>query len=366
LLGRLVSFACSIYQNKKTRSDLDAAYICIVSIVRVGIKNSLGVLSSLFSTRQLVQGAQLPFLLPFYHAVSNESLPHVQHLYPVKTEKAFIEDLDYLLEHFTPIDYFNFASLSEEKQNIDKPYLLLSFDDGLKSVYETIAPILTKKGIPAMFFLNSAFIDNQALFYRYKVSLLIDQLKKEPQFSSAITDHFKSSIPAKKLLLNLGYHQTKDIDALALKLSVDFTAYLEKEQPYLTSNQISELISKGFHFGGHSIDHPLYSELDEKQQIHQTSNSCLDVSNRFNLKYQIFSFPFTDHGVSQSFFTRLQNNKDIAASFGCAGVKEEPVQFHWQRLAMEDGHSSGSEIIKTELLSYIIKRSLGLSKVKRD
>ena len=35
-------------------------------------------------------------------------------------------------------------------------------------------------GIPAAFFLNSRFVDNKALFYRFKSSILVETLQKGP------------------------------------------------------------------------------------------------------------------------------------------------------------------------------------------
>ena len=54
-----------------------------------------------------------------------------------------------------------------------------ALDDGLSGCHRYIAPLLRKKGIPASFFLNNRFIDNKSLFYRYKASLLVHQVKKD-------------------------------------------------------------------------------------------------------------------------------------------------------------------------------------------
>ena len=59
-------------------------------------------------------------------------------------------------------------------------YFLLSFDDGLSSFYQTIAPILEEESIKAINFVNTDFLDNRELFFRYKVNLIIDKLKHGP------------------------------------------------------------------------------------------------------------------------------------------------------------------------------------------
>jgi hypothetical protein len=91
-----------------------------------------------------------------------------------------------LLESTQMDIYKQWEGLSEKPEIIKKPLLHLSFDDGLSACYDTIAPILLRKGVPATFFLNPAFIDNKALMFRYKISLclnaldtVIDKLGKE-------------------------------------------------------------------------------------------------------------------------------------------------------------------------------------------
>ena len=118
-------------------------------------------------------------LLPFYHTVAEQPLPHIKHLYRMKTVAEFNKDLDFLLKYFEPIDVETLYHFHTNKIVPEKPVFHLSLDDGLKEIYETVAPILLKKGVPATFFVNSKFADNKALFYRYHTSLAIENLKKK-------------------------------------------------------------------------------------------------------------------------------------------------------------------------------------------
>ena len=55
--------------------------------------------------------------------------------------------------------------------------VVLTFDDGHLEMFEVVAPILSKRGISATFFLNTGFLDNKDMFFRHKASLLIGHLK---------------------------------------------------------------------------------------------------------------------------------------------------------------------------------------------
>ena len=46
----------------------------------------------------LVKGTGQRNIYPFYHAVSDEELIHIKHLYKVRTVKEFERDLDFLLK----------------------------------------------------------------------------------------------------------------------------------------------------------------------------------------------------------------------------------------------------------------------------
>ncbi len=124
---------------------------------------------------------------PFYHTVSPEALPHISHLYRLVKTAAFENDLDELLLRFEPVslgDYLENRGVKKGKRR-----MVLTFDDGLKECYDIIAPMLIKKGIPATFFLNNRFIDNRGLFYRYKASLLVHQVRDDCRAKEQVADY---------------------------------------------------------------------------------------------------------------------------------------------------------------------------------
>ena len=129
--------------------------------------------------RSLIRLTGQTTLFPFYHTVSGQALPHVIHLYPLRTEQEFEADMDEMLRYFEPLSFSDYLERTVKPKG--KPHMVLSFDDGLSECHAFIAPLLKKKGIPAAFFLNNHFIDNRGLFYRYKASILIDRIKSEPK-----------------------------------------------------------------------------------------------------------------------------------------------------------------------------------------
>ena len=309
-------------------------------------------MAKIFSQNQLIGLTGKKILLPFYHAVSDDIPLHLKHLYQPRGIELFKADLDYFLKYYEPIDLKELIRLVKEGKPLKKNYFHLTFDDGLRDFYGVAAPILKEKGIPATVFLNSDFIDNKALFYRFKASILAEKLVANG-------------------LLDVSYSEKAILDELAKENDIDFEEYLKNEQPYLTSQQIEELIQQGFTFGAHSKNHHLYNQLTFEEQIVQTKESIKTVTTQFNLNYNVFSFPYTDDVVSNQFFTVIKNDVDL--TFGSAGLKDDVFKNNFQRIPMENQPNQhlkgiskmGKEIIKTEYFYYFLKKIVGKNKIIR-
>ncbi len=267
-------------------------------------------------------------LLPYHHTVSDEFLPHIKHLFNYKNVAQFSADLDFLLKHYKPVTPADIIKSIEQNNALPKKSFLISFDDGFREVYEIIAPILEQKGVPALFFINPEFIDNKELFYRCKISLLINELVKHNQ-ESAFANIFYDTLQIKNKSLNeikislkkLDQSTAEILNKLAVKINFSFDEYLKAKQPFLTKQQLISLHKKGFFIGGHSMSHPYYNKLSLQEQVAQTTASCSFVNELLSVNNCCFSFPHTDVGISQQFFE--QTRATIPLFFGIQNQKEE-------------------------------------------
>ena len=315
-------------------------------------------------------------IMPFYHTVrGSEPLPHISRLYTPRTIATFKKDLKFFLKNYKPISLEELMDCVKRDEEPDKPSFFLSFDDGLREVYDLIMPILVKKGVPATIFLNSDFVDNKDLFHRYKLSLLqqlLNTKKISKAQSQAAGELLSLQSPENALieeaLLGITHSNRQLLDQVAEILEVDFSLFLKKQKPYLTSAQIRKMIRAGFTFGAHSCNHPLYEDMNLVGQLQQTKESMKFVQETYKLKYKAFAFPFTDYGVGNAFFEKVAKKKIADITFGCAGLKEEETSFPWhfQRIPMERFQSSAEEQIKGEYAYFILKGLLGMNGIVRE
>jgi len=311
-------------------------------------------------------------VFPLYHTVSDTPLLHLNQLYNIKNTKEFINDIDFLLKHFSVIYPDKLFETILNKQKITKPSFLLSFDDGLSEIYTIVYPILKQKGIPAIFFVNPYFIDNKGMFYRFKTSLIINYLQENKQLNKLIEIYLKDNHlfynNIHESLHKISFINSYVLDNISKICNLDFELYLNNQKPYLTKNQIFEMSENGFLIGAHSLNHPNYSELSINEQLLQTTNSVNYIKNEFNQKHKLFAFPFTDYGISKTFFDQIfsKNEKVVDFTFGTAGIKKDIYYNILQRIPFEKQNLSSKKIIKTEYLYYFIKALANKNTIHRN
>jgi peptidoglycan/xylan/chitin deacetylase (PgdA/CDA1 family) len=285
--------------------------------------------TELFPLQFLLRTSPVKSVFPYHHIVSDEYVPHIANLYPYKNTKEFKEDLDFLLKNFEPIDPTDLIVFVEQNRCLPEKKFLLSFDDGFKEIHEVVAPILRSKGIPALFFINPAFIDNKEMFYRNKISVLLGEIKKRQE--PAVLKKIKEIVSApsedyphiRSELIKIRQTTNVKLDEIADVLDVSFEEYLEKNRPWLTTEELKDLITQGFYLGGHSWNHPYYQTLSLSEQVKQTIDSCNYIRQFQNVK-TTFAFPHFDTDLSQDLFDRLlKGDNKIDLLFGTQNQKNE-------------------------------------------
>ncbi|MEZ5104909.1 MAG: polysaccharide deacetylase family protein [Draconibacterium sp.] len=312
-------------------------------------------ISRLFSTDSLIK-MQTPVFMPFYHVVSDEKLPHIIN-YNYRNISQFENELDFYLQYYQPVSIEELMSNPFPRKKV----FHISFDDGLKECYEIIAPILLKKGIPASFFINTGFVNNRALFHKYKASLIVQYLKEKPH-PEAIKKLKENQLHGINIL-KATILQTEILDKVAVIIDLDFEDFLQSRKPYLTTEQLIQLQNQGFTIGAHSVNHPEFWLISAEKQKEEIVQSVNWVKENVHPKIKTFAFPYSDFGVDKNVIDSISKEKICDLSFGTAGVKFDETENHFQRYPVEL-KGDFIENLKSELVYFALRKSIGQATVK--
>lgn len=319
------------------------------------------------SPERYIDREGIEVVFPFYHAISDRRLPHLARLYPLRSVAEFESDLDYLLDRFEPVSMGDFLE-GRFGAKWDRTPMVLSFDDGLIQCYEYVLPVLERKGVPAVFFLNNAFIDNREMFYRFKVSLLLErfphathgQRKKASEILKCELAETEQRLKA------ISYIEREFTEQIADAWEYSFKEYMRLNPVYMSSIQIRKIIDRGHEIGSHGIDHPLFSVLKKETTLNHVQRSVKDLQQKYRINYKYFAFPFTDFGVEDHTIEQLFNQKIIDAGFGTAGLKEDRWPSYFQRIPMEMLGLDARKTLQGEINRHRARKLMGGNRTRRN
>jgi peptidoglycan/xylan/chitin deacetylase (PgdA/CDA1 family) len=292
-----------------------------------------------------------------YHIVSDGPLPHVKHYGFLNTD-AFESDLDYLRRHFEFVTYEELTRRRNSTRRARGDAVILTFDDGFAQCATVIAPILRRRGLRCVFFVITDLINNQVLFRESAASLCIEAIVRLPfaQVESIITELGLEALlrpnpsismseptitrpfgladldpnldprllPLLRWLLELPPGKESLVTGLLGRLGIDSCSYLQKAQPYLTTNQIRQLHSDGFAIGAHGCSHRRLQDLSRSDAEHEIVESCRIVRDITGQRTVPFAFPYSGGGLDRAWLAGLRaRHPSIGLFFDTDGVSED-------------------------------------------
>jgi len=235
-------------------------------------------------------------------------------VYPVSVEN-FEKQLDKVAKHFKFVSQKEILDAIEGKGQLPEKCCLLTFDDGLRSQYEKAVPILLKKKIPAVFFINTMPTMENRVCLVHKIHWLRSSLPREVflgELREALISHgirldfsesFFEKAQAKhrydnkedaaiKFLLN--YWMDNDVK----REIVDdiFKKYIKDEKVfakafYMDKKQIKKLAKMGF-VGGHTYDHEIIKSKSYKEILENIALNKNNLESITGEEIYSFAYPF--------------------------------------------------------------------------
>jgi peptidoglycan/xylan/chitin deacetylase (PgdA/CDA1 family) len=123
------------------------------------------------------------------------------------------------------------------------------------------------------------------------------------------------------------------------------------------------MLANNMSIGGHSIDHPDFTELSMAEQVHQTLSSVNDLAERFRLDYKAFAFPYNDESLDTALFESISDGVDV--SFGTSGPARDEFRMHFQRGSIDNSDQRFKQALAALFGKYYSRKMAGKHLIKR-
>ncbi len=199
-----------------------------------------------------------------FHAVEEQESDFIRGLSINATPAHFAAQLEFLTRCFNivPMSEYGTKALPERA-------LFITFDDGLRSVYQHAFPMLKAAGAPATCYLNTDVIGNRSMIWLNEITW---HLHRDPERAGPTVAGWLgiSRMPSRRRLIKrlIAAYDRRGISELLEKLR-ESTGTAPEELAreasiYLDWQEIEEMARSGVNFGNHTGSHAVLSRLSEE------------------------------------------------------------------------------------------------------
>lgn len=188
---------------------------------------------------------------------------------------------------------YNLVSINELREHIynGKPLknaCMLSVDDGWRSTYDVIYPVMKKHNVPFTIFVSPHVMETGMNFWYYTYQFCSqDEIKAELIFRGWYSEEAKS-FAADMLLKQLPVDEIYDI------LNAILAKHPEIEIPrgFMNTNEVLELHRSGLvEVGAHTVMHPVLANETAERVTAEVKGSVERLSDILNKQVESFAYP---------------------------------------------------------------------------
>jgi peptidoglycan/xylan/chitin deacetylase (PgdA/CDA1 family) len=238
-------------------------------------------------------------LVVAYHAILTEEKrePFRYH----HTIGEFETHLDWLATRCEPVNLAEFERWLRGDWKPRRPPVLMTFDDGYLNTATVAAPILTRKGFPAVFFITSGYIEGARVLWPDEVFARVCAWN-----GAALQDPGGRTLTVPKELAARERMALSIVEALKNCNDVhrsEFIGYLARETPYcdpaqdpavqefMSWNDVRALAAAGFDLGSHTVSHPILSNISQDRLRQELRESRAAIERETGLPCKALSYP---------------------------------------------------------------------------
>lgn len=262
-----------------------------------------------------------------FHDIASTESPFTKGMKVSITTGALETVLRFVATHYVPVSLQDFLNATDD-QPLPPRSVLLTFDDGYASVMQTAVPLCRQLGLPAIFFINAAFLDNRLLAPDNLVCYSANTLGMEVINAAArivkgaMTPELLSQADVYASLFPVLSCSEREafLAALAALSGVRERELASQARLYLTRQQLRDLASEGFEIGNHTYSHVRCRSLTASDLEREIRGNKTELEALIGKKVRSFSLPY---GSSADLTPQLEEHLqlcDCEAVFLSQGV----------------------------------------------
>lgn len=217
-----------------------------------------------------------------YHQVSPTFDPRFQSEHTWTSLEHFRQQIEFIKS------YFQILPLPDAIDRLNRHALkgihaAITFDDGDISMQQHAQPLLKEMGVPASFFVNTAY--GQGRYYWFPVLNYLEHAK-DADVRALLTPALKQR--AKQLRKT---HDAKLYDEVRCELE-SLAVHVDESQPLLVGDDwLASLDGEQFTLGAHGHEHQRYSMMSAQWQSDNLQKNA-QILRQFRAYRPIFALPF--------------------------------------------------------------------------
>jgi len=224
------------------------------------------------------------------------------------TNRTFEKHINFIKNRFNVIFLGKLLNLiqNETSSHSQKPFCVVTFDDGWRDNYDYLFPIIKKYQIPVTIFLPTNFIGSNKLFWTDEISRIIFLIKNnyEDQILNLIqnlsileSEDFEgpATLVIEKVIAKLKKYSIAKIEEEIQTLTkrTNITLKIESSK-FLSWDQISDMYNSGIvKYGSHTANHQILTTLPKEDIMNELkiSQRTLVEKNLVDKNSIPFSYP---------------------------------------------------------------------------
>lgn len=252
-----------------------------------------------FESARLLHARSLTVLN--YHRIDDFDSPDFDLFRPnvSAAPETFAQQMDYLRARYNVISLERLAAWLRGEAALPPRAALITFDDGYADNLQHAFPILKARGLPAVIFLTTGFLETARPFYWDWVAYCFHHTRRQAVSLPLLGERRWNSPKQRERVMREWVETLKRLpDDQKNALIAELPALLQVDLPaarfaglYLTWEQVRAMRREGIEFGAHTVSHPILTRIPLEQVRRELTESRRKIEQETGQPVLALAYP---------------------------------------------------------------------------